>query len=196
MMKNSSDQIIQMMDAMNRISEKSHEVVGIIKTIEDIADQTNLLSLNASIEAARAGEAGKGFAVVASEIGSLADESSRAASNTRDLIGISIDEIEQGTSLAHEVVDSMNEVLKAVQNVNDLIGKSAQNNVAQEQSVEQIRLGIEEISNSVQDNSAAAEETSATSEELAAQANILTVMYSILIWENRVINPQKTRINI
>lgn len=176
MMKNSSDQIIQMMDAMNRISEKSHEVVGIIKTIEDIADQTNLLSLNASIEAARAGEAGKGFAVVASEIGSLADESSRAASNTRDLIGISIDEIEQGTSLAHEVVDSMNEVLKAVQNVNDLIGKSAQNNVAQEQSVEQIRLGIEEISNSVQDNSAAAEETSATSEELAAQANILTDM--------------------
>ena len=83
----------------------------------------------------------------------------------QDLIGISIDEIEQGTSLAHEVVDSMNEVLKAVQNVNDLIGKSAQNNVAQEQSVEQIRLGIEEISNSVQDNSAA--ETSATSEELA-----------------------------
>ena len=165
-----------MMDAMNRISEKQHEVVGIIKTIEDIADQTNLLSLNASIEAARAGEAGKGFAVVASEIGSLADESSRAASNTRDLIGISIDEIEQGTSLAHEVVDSMNEVLKAVQNVNDLIGKSAQNNVAQEQSVEQIRLGIEEISNSVQDNSAAAEETSATSEELAAQANILTDM--------------------
>ena len=70
----------------------------------------------------------------------------------------------------------MNEVLKAVQNVNDLIGKSAQNNVAQEQSVEQIRLGIEEISNSVQDNSAAAEETSATSEELAAQANILTDM--------------------
>ena len=176
MMQKSSEQMLQMMDAMNKITEKSNEVVSIIKTIEDIADQTNLLSLNASIEAARAGEAGKGFAVVASEIGSLADESAKAASNTRDLIGISIDEISHGTDLAHEVVTSLDEVLKAIEHVNGLISLSAENSIAQGESVEQIRLGVEEISGGVQDSSAAAEEASATSEELAAQANILTEM--------------------
>ncbi len=173
MMRSSSELMKQMMGAMDKITETSNEVVGIIKTIEDIAGETNLLALNASIEAARAGEAGRGFAVVASEIGSLADESSKAANNTRDLIGVSIEEIERGTSLANEVVESLQTVLQAVENVNELIGKSAENNVTQGQSVEQIRIGIEEISQSVQDNSAAAEETSATSEELAAQANIL-----------------------
>lgn len=94
MMRNSKDQMSLMTEAMNKITQTSNEVVGIIKTIEDIADQTNLLALNASIEAARAGEAGKGFAVVASEIGSLAEESSKAANTTKDLIGISINEIE------------------------------------------------------------------------------------------------------
>ena len=158
---------------MDKITETSNEVVSIIKTIEDIADQTNLLALNASIEAARAGEAGKGFAVVASEIGSLAEGSSKAANNTKDLIGVSIQEIERGTELAASVVSSMQEVLDAIENVNGMIGKSAENNQTQNQSIEQIKLGIEEISKAVEDNSASAEETSATSEELAAQAATL-----------------------
>ncbi len=173
MMQDSQNQMNQMTEAMNKINETSNEVVSIIKTIEDIADQTNLLALNASIEAARAGEAGKGFAVVASEIGSLAEGSSKAASNTKDLIGVSIQEIERGTKIAADVVASMQEVLAAIENVNGMIGKSAENNEAQNQSIEQIKLGIEEISKGVEDNSASAEETSATSEELAAQATTL-----------------------
>ena len=170
MMKNSSDQMDQMMDAMNKITETSNQVVSIIKSIEDIADQTNLLALNASIEAARAGEAGKGFAVVASEIGALADESAKAANNTKELIGVSIDEIKRGTDLASTVVASLQEVMDAVGTVNEKIGKSAENNVVQEHSMEQMKEGIDEISRGVEDNSAAAEEASATSEELAAQA--------------------------
>lgn len=173
MMQDSREQMNQMMEAMNKITETSNEVVSIIKTIEDIADQTNLLALNASIEAARAGEAGKGFAVVASEIGSLADDSSKAANNTRDLIEISLQQIDRGSSLAQNVVQSMQDVLDAVEEVNGMIGKSAENNEAQNQSMEQIRVGIEDISKGVEDNSASAEETSATSQELAAQAATL-----------------------
>ena len=173
MMQDSREQMNQMMEAMNKITETSNEVVSIIKTIEDIADQTNLLALNASIEAARAGEAGKGFAVVASEIGSLADDSSKAANNTKDLIEISLQQIDRGSSLAQNVVQSMQDVLDAVEEVNGMIGKSAENNEAQNQSMEQIRVGIEDISKGVEDNSASAEETSATSQELAAQAATL-----------------------
>lgn len=173
MMQQSKVQMNQMMEAMDKITETSNEVVSIIKTIEDIADQTNLLALNASIEAARAGDAGRGFAVVASEIGSLADESAKAANTTKDLIGISIQEIERGSKLADEVVSSMQNVLDAIENVNGMIGKSAENNETQNESIEQIMLGIEEISRGVEDNSASAEETSATSQELAAQAATL-----------------------
>lgn len=173
MMQQSKVQMNQMMEAMDKITETSNEVVSIIKTIEDIADQTNLLALNASIEAARAGDAGRGFAVVASEIGSLADESAKAANMTKDLIGISIQEIERGSKLADEVVSSMQNVLDAIENVNGMIGKSAENNETQNESIEQIMLGIEEISRGVEDNSASAEETSATSQELAAQAATL-----------------------
>ena len=170
MMQDSRTQMDQMTEAMNKITETSNEVVSIIKTIEDIADQTNLLALNASIEAARAG------AVVASEIGSLAEGSSKAANNTKDLIGVSIQEIERGTELAANGVVSMQEVLDAIENVNGMIGKSAENNQTQNQNIEQIKLGIEEISKAVEDNSASAEETSATSEELAAQAATLEAL--------------------
>ncbi len=101
---------------------------------------------------------------------------SKAANNTKDLIGISIQEIERGTELAANVVASMQEVLDAIENVNGMIGKSAENNQTQNQNIEQIKLGIEEISKAVEDNSASAEETSATSEELAAQAATLEAL--------------------
>ena len=166
----------QMMQAVQKIHETSEQVVGIIQTIEEIADQTNLLSLNASIEAARAGEAGKGFAVVADEIGKLAFESSKAANMTRDLIGVSMEEINKGNTLANDVMRSLADAVAAVENVNAMIIKTAENAVDQAHSMEQIRIGIEEISRGVQDNSAIAEESSATSQELASQAEILNDM--------------------
>lgn len=173
MMEQSQDKMQEMMEAVQKIHETSKQVVGIIATIEEIADQTNLLSLNASIEAARAGEAGKGFAVVADEIGKLAQESSKAANMTRELIGVSMEEINKGNQIADHVMDSLKTAVDAVDNVNGMIQKTAGNAADQAQSMEQIRVGIEEISQGVQDNSAIAEESSATSEELASQATLL-----------------------
>ncbi len=175
-MEDSQDQMNRMMEAMNKIQETSREVVGIIKTIEEIADQTNLLALNAAIEAARAGEAGRGFAVVAGEIGNLAEQSAKAVNVTRDMIGVSLDEIEKGNSLAEEVLDSLKDSVKAIERVNGMIQKTSENAVRQAASMEQIKDGIEEISQAVQDNSATAQESSATSEELAAQATTLNEM--------------------
>ena len=182
MMEASKQQMDLMREAMDKIQESSNKVVGIIKTIEDIAEQTNLLSLNASIEAARAGEAGRGFAVVAGEIGNLANESARAVNTTRDLIGVSLSEIQKGNELAKEVVDSLSQAVNKVEEVNEMIQKTAESAEVQMQSVNQIRDGVEEMSQSIQDNSAMAEETSATSEELAAQAvtlNELVQMFEL-----------------
>ena len=169
MMEESQKQMGQMREAMNKIQDASKQVVTIIKTIEDIAEQTNLLSLNASIEAARAGDAGKGFAVVAGEIGKLANESANAVNITRNLIGVSLSEIETGNKIANQVLDSLSQSVQKIEDVNTMIQKSAQNAIIQMESMNQIRDGIEEISKGIQDNSAMAEETSATSEELASQ---------------------------
>ena len=127
MMEQSQDKMQEMMEAVQKIHETSKQVVGIIATIEEIADQTNLLSLNASIEAARAGEAGKGFAVVADEIGKLAQESSKAANMTRELIGVSMEEINKGNQIADHVMDSLKTAVDAVDNVNGMIQKTAGN---------------------------------------------------------------------
>ncbi len=173
MMDQNQEHMNKMKEAMDKINETSKQVVGIIQTIEEIADQTNLLALNASIEAARAGEAGKGFAVVASEIGKLADESSKAANTTRDLIGISISEIDKGNAIVSDVMTSLQEAVKAVQGLSVIVKETAESAELQAENMEQISLGIEDISQAIQDNSAMAEESSATSEELAAQAATL-----------------------
>lgn len=169
-METSKQQMSAMQEAMDNIQKASSKVVGVIKTIEDIAEQTNLLSLNASIEAARAGEAGRGFAVVAGEIGGLANESAAAVQTTRDLIGVSLQEIEKGNALVKDVVSSLNLAVDKVEIANGMIQNNAKTAEIQMQSVGQIRDGVEEISQGIQDNSAVAEQTSATSEELAAQA--------------------------
>lgn len=176
MIEQNQKKMTLMMDAMNEIRQTSQKVVGIIQTIEDIASQTNLLSLNASIEAARAGEAGKGFAVVADEIGKLALESSKAASTTKDLIEISMEEINKGNTIADSAMNALKESVSAVGNVNTMIKKTAENAAVQAESMEQLRTGIDEIARAIQDNSAAAQETSATSEELASHAEVLNKM--------------------
>ena len=162
--------------SMDKIHETSQQVVGIIQTIEDIASQTNLLSLNASIEAARAGEAGKGFAVVADEIGKLALESSEAANMTKELIEISMEEIRKGNTIASGAMDSLKESVTAIAHVNEMIQETAENAAIQAENMNQLRQGIEEIAHGVEDNSAASQETSATSEELASQAELLNQM--------------------
>lgn len=176
MMMDSQSRMNYMMNAMEKIKETSNQVVGIIQTIEEIADQTNLLSLNASIEAARAGEAGRGFAVVAGEIGKLADESSQAAASTKQLIEVSIEEIQKGNVIAQEVVESLQRTVDAIGFVNDLIKGNAENADNQAVSMEQIRTGIEDISEGIQDSSAMSEESAATSDELAEQAQRLNSM--------------------
>lgn len=176
MIEQNQEKMTLMMNAMNEIRQTSQQVVGIIQTIEEIAEQTNLLSLNASIEAARAGEAGKGFSVVADEIGKLATESSKAASTTRDLIEISMEEINKGNTIADSAMSALRESVSAVGGVNDMIRKTAENAAVQAESMEQLRTGIDEIARAIQDNSAASQETSATSEELASHAEVLNKM--------------------
>ena len=157
-------------DAMERISSTSMEIQNIIGSIEDIASQTNLLSLNASIEAARAGEAGKGFAVVADQIGKLAGDSAKAAVNTRDLIEKSLQEIENGNQITEKTVAALNKILEAMNSFADVAKTSSTNSSEQADMLKQIEQGIEQISGVIQSNSASAEETSATSQELSAQS--------------------------
>lgn len=176
MMKQNQMLMDEMMEAMVKIHDTSQEVVGIIQTIEEIADQTNLLSLNASIEAARAGELGKGFAVVAGEIGKLADDSSSAANTTKQLIEVSMEQIEKGNQLANDVLDSLKKAVEAFDQVNGMMEETVKQAVEQANDMKEIRQGVDELSQGIVDNSAIAQEGSATSQELAAQATDLKEM--------------------
>ncbi|MBQ7864421.1 MAG: MCP four helix bundle domain-containing protein [Lachnospiraceae bacterium] len=159
-----------MMEAMNRISEASEKIGNIIAELEDIASQTNLLSLNASIEAARAGEAGRGFAVVADEIRKLAEQSSNSAINSRALIEQSIQEVNNGNEAALKTSEVLGNVVSAIHEIAATSKQISEASKHQAQAMEQADLGIERISEVVQANSATAEEASATSEELSAEA--------------------------
>ncbi len=166
----SRSEMTVMTDAMARISETSMKIGSVITEIEDIASQTNLLSLNASIEAARAGEAGRGFAVVADQIRTLAEQSAKAAVNTRELIEGSVNEIEIGNEAAERTADALAQVVEAIHSIARTSKRLSENSAQQAESMEQADAGVQRISEVVQSNSATAQESSATSEELSAQA--------------------------
>lgn len=172
----SNTQMHQLITAMQEISATSGEISKIIKTIEDIAFQTNILALNAAVEAARAGTAGKGFAVVADEVRNLASKSSEAAKNTTALIEGSIAAVSNGTKLADQTAQSMLSVVEGAQDVTTSINKISSASNEQANSIAQVTQGVDQISSVVQNNSATAEQSAAASEELSGQAQMLKTL--------------------
>lgn len=162
-----------MLHAMEEINETSSQIANIIKTIEDISFQTNILSLNASIEAARAGEAGKGFAVVAGEVGQLAGKTAEAAKNTTALIKTSLAAVENGTVMANETAKMLSKIVSETDDTAKVIDKIAAASQEQADSVKQILVGMDQISTSVQMTSGSSAECAASAEELSGQAKVL-----------------------
>lgn len=160
-------------EAMDKIREASDKIAAIISSIEEIADQTALLALNASIEAARAGEHGRGFAVVATQVGALADQSSAAARNTKDLIQNAIMAVEEGIQFANSTADSLVAVVENAKVVNESMEEIAAASDNQARAAAQISEGINQIAGVVESNSATSQESAAASEELSKQADLL-----------------------
>ncbi len=163
-------------DVIQNISENSTQIHKVVKTIEDIAFQTNILALNAAVEAARAGTAGKGFAVVADEVRNLAAKSSDAAQETTVLLGQTVDAMEECVTAGQVVAQAMLSVVEQADKMSGLISGIADYTKQQALNAEEITHGIGEISNVVQSNVATAEASAAASEELSAQASMLQEM--------------------
>ena len=172
----SSRKMDEMLQAMDDIKKASDQIALIIKTIEDIAFQTNILALNAAVEAARAGTAGKGFAVVADEVRNLAGKSAEASKNTAALIENALAAVHRGTGIAGETAKSLERVVEGVEAVGKAGDEISRNSAQEAASAQQVNQGIEQISCVVQTNSATAEESAATSDDLLHQAQTLLAL--------------------
>jgi methyl-accepting chemotaxis protein-1 (serine sensor receptor) len=180
----------QVVDTMHGISESSAKIAEITGIIEGIAFQTNILALNAAVEAARAGEQGRGFAVVASEVRSLAQRSSNAAKEIKDLIANSVLQVQNGSALASQAGETMSEVTQAVARVTDIMEEIAAASIEQGRGIEQVNQAITQMDEVTQQNAALVEEAAAASQSLQDQGRQLTEAVAFFQMEGTTVAPR------
>ena len=175
-MQEQTHQMQNLIDAMDIVEKKSEDIAKVIKAIEDIAFQTNILALNASIEAARAGEAGKGFAVVATEVGTLAAKSAESANSTRAIIDSTLEAVGKSIVIARDAAGAIDSVTEKSKQASDLVKEIALDSTAQAEDLNQATQGINDISEVIQNNSSTAQQSAASCEELSSQSKIMLDM--------------------